>query len=95
MSYFAKLRNNTVVDVIAASQEFVNTLDGTWVQTTNAGIGYTYDPVNNVFYPAKPYPSWTLNNVSWEWESPKPYPTDGKAYKWDEVSTNWQEISWA
>lgn len=57
-----------------------------------AGIGYVYDSKNDVFYPAQPYPSWVLNNASWEWEAPIPYPTDGKVYKWNEVSVSWQEI---
>ena len=26
-----------------------------------AGIGHTYDPDNDVFYEAQPYPSWILN----------------------------------
>lgn len=56
-----------------------------------AGIGYTYDSVNDVFYEPQPYPSWILNNNTWLWESPIPYPTDGKVYIWDETITNWVE----
>jgi len=56
-----------------------------------AGIGYTYDSTNDAFYAPQPYPSWTLNNTTWLWESPIPYPTDGKAYTWDETITNWVE----
>ena len=56
-----------------------------------AGIGYTYDSTNDVFYAPQPYPSWTLNNNTWLWESPIPYPTDGKVYIWDETITNWVE----
>lgn len=56
-----------------------------------AGIGYTYDSVNDVFYAPQPYPSWILNNNTWLWESPVPYPTDDKVYIWDETITNWVE----
>lgn len=56
-----------------------------------AGIGFTYDRENDVFYPPKPYSSWTLNNNTWTWESPVPYPNDGKRYVWDESITNWTE----
>ncbi len=56
-----------------------------------AGLGYTYDSVNDVFYAPQPYPSWILNNNTWLWESPVPYPTDGKVYIWDETITNWVE----
>ncbi len=56
-----------------------------------AGIGYVYDATNDVFYAPQPYPSWILNNTTWLWEAPVPYPTDGKYYKWDESTTNWVE----
>jgi hypothetical protein len=58
-----------------------------------AGIGYTYDAINDVFYAPQPFPSWTLNNTTWTWEAPVAYPKDGKAYLWDEAKTNWIEIS--
>jgi hypothetical protein len=57
-----------------------------------AGIGCTYDSVNDVFYAPQPYPSWTLNNTTWLWESPVAMPTDGKAYFWDETAQNWAEL---
>ena len=56
-----------------------------------AGIGYTYDATNDVFYAPKPYPSWVLNQSTWLWESPIPYPNDEKYYVWDEQSTSWIE----
>lgn len=58
-----------------------------------AGIGYTYDQTNDVFYAPTPFPSWTLNNTSWTWEAPTPYPTDGKNYAWDEATTSWTEVT--
>lgn len=57
-----------------------------------AGIGYTYDQANDVFYAPKPYSSWTLNQTTWLWEAPTPYPTDDKMYKWNESTTSWVEI---
>ena len=57
-----------------------------------AGIGYTYDQVNDVFYAPKPYPSWTLNQTTWLWEAPTPYPTDDKRYSWNESTTSWVEV---
>ena len=57
-----------------------------------AGIGFTYDSTNDVFYAPQPYPSWILNNTTWIWEAPVAYPTDGKAYKWDEIIQNWSEL---
>lgn len=57
-----------------------------------AGIGYTYDRTNDVFYAAQPYPSWILNESTWLWESPISMPTDDKSYTWDEATTSWIEI---
>jgi len=56
-----------------------------------AGIGYTYDAVNDVFIPPQPFASWVLNSL-WLWEAPVPYPDDGKQYGWDESVTNWVEV---
>lgn len=59
-----------------------------------AGIGYTYDSAHDVFYAPQPYPSWTLNNTTWLWESPVPYPTDDKTYQWNEEQRNWVEVNY-
>ena len=49
-----------------------------------AGIGYTYDSINDVFISPKPHESWTLNTNTWSWEAPIDYPTDDNIYIWDE-----------
>ena len=41
-----------------------------------AGIGYTYDRVNDVFYPPQPFPSWVISAPNWTWEAPVAQPTD-------------------
>lgn len=113
MSYFAKVTDGKVVQVIVAEKEFFDTFvdssPGTWIQTSYrthgnqhpegrplrgnyAGIGYTYDATNDVFYAPQPYPSWTLNNTTWIWESPVPIPEDDKRYRWDETTKNWIEL---
>ena len=58
-----------------------------------AGIGYYYDSIRDAFIPPKPFPSWTLNEESCLWDSPVPYPSDGKMYTWNEDILNWQEIN--
>lgn len=58
-----------------------------------AGIGYTYDAQNDVFYAPKPYPSWNLNQTTWLWDAPTPMPQDGKQYLWDEPTTSWVEVA--
>jgi hypothetical protein len=109
MSHFAKINNGIVTEVLVAEQEYIDSLDGTWIQTSYnthgnqhpegnplrgnyAGIGYTYDANNDVFYAPQLYPSWILNNTTWTWEAPVAYPTDDKVYKWNESITNWEEM---
>lgn len=58
-----------------------------------AGIGYSYDSVRDAFIPPQPYPSWVLDEFSCLWNAPKPMPTDGKPYRWDEPSLDWVEIA--
>ena len=54
-----------------------------------AGIGYTYDIVNDVFIIPQPYPSWTLDsNFDWQPPIPKPF-VHGKQYLWHESSQEW------
>jgi len=36
-----------------------------------AGIGYTYDATNDVFYAPKPADDATLNETTWTWEVPE------------------------
>ena len=98
MSHFAKLdSNNIVTEVIVAEQDFINS--GTvgdsflWVQTSYnynfrkqfAGIGCTYDKVNDVFILPKPFVSWTLDS-DFDWQPPVDRPSD-----MDEVSYYWDE----
>ena len=35
-----------------------------------AGIGYTYDEDNDIFWPKKPYTSWVKNTTTASWDSP-------------------------
>ena len=55
-----------------------------------AGIGYTYDETNDVFYAPQPYPSWTLNETTCHWEAPTPYPDDDGRYTWNEETLTWE-----
>ena len=65
---------------------------GTALRGNYAGIGYTYDSAHDVFYAPQPYPSWTLSNTTWLWESPVPYPNDEKFYTWNEENRTWEEV---
>ena len=56
-----------------------------------AGIGYTYDAINDVFISPKPYPSWSLDG-NFDWQPPTPRP-EGMGWYWDEDSLSWLEQS--
>ena len=59
--------------------------DGTPFRGNYAGIGFTYDPDNDVFYEPQPFESWTLNTTTWLWEAPITNPSDDdNFYWWDE-----------
>jgi hypothetical protein len=58
-----------------------------------AGIGYTYNQTDDVFYAPQPFPSWTISAPTWTWQPPVPYPTDGKMYTWDEATLSWVETT--
>lgn len=57
-----------------------------------AGIGFIYDRVHDVFYPQRPFRSWSLSHETWSWNPPVPIPDDGKTYIWNEGILNWTPI---
>lgn len=79
-------------------QWLLDNLGGTWIKTSfnnkirkqYAGIGYTYDPVADVFIAPQPYPSWSLDE-NFDWQPPTPRP-EGFGWDWNEESLSWIEI---
>jgi len=99
--------NNDVIIVDGAESEqagidFLTSLHGhsLWKQTSYsgsfrkhyAGVGYKYNFDIDAFCAPKPYESWVLNSETAKWESPIPYPTDGKEYDWSESGQQWVEV---
>jgi hypothetical protein len=68
-------------------------LGGTPLRGNYAGIGYTYDKDRDAFIPPQPYASWILNETTYQWEAPTPYPNDEKQYIWDEDTVSWVEYN--
>jgi hypothetical protein len=74
-------------------------LSGTWIQTSYnnnfrkqyAGIGYTYDAVNDVFIAPQPFASWSLDN-DFNWQPPTPRP-EGMGWYWNEVEQVWVDAN--
>ena len=88
------------VETESKGAEFcANLFGGEWVQTSYngnirkqyAGIGYTYDAVNDVFICPQPYGSWTLDE-NFDWQPPTPMPSSGGPYRWSEEDLEWVAI---
>lgn len=58
-----------------------------------AGIGYAYNAALDAFIPPQPFPSWTLNEQTCQWDSPIPYPDDNKYYQWNEETQTWDLVN--
>ena len=56
-----------------------------------AGIGYTYDVINDVFIAAQPFASWSLDE-NFDWQPPTPMPIEG-IWFWDEDNLSWIEAN--
>ncbi len=56
-----------------------------------AGIGYSYDPVVDVFIAPQPYASWALDE-NYDWQAPTPRP-EGMGWYWDEDTLIWIEVN--
>ncbi len=107
MSHFAKVNSsNVVTEVIVAEKDFINSGavgdEFLWVQTSYNGnfrgrfakVGDIWDNLNNRFIPSKPFPSWTLNETTLEWQAPvenTESPND-KIMEWNEDTLSWVEV---
>ena len=77
-------------------QWLIDNLGGTWIQTsynsnirgTYAGIGFTYNPDEDIFVTPQPYPSWNRSGSFWNPPTPRP---EGMNWTWDEASLSWVE----
>ena len=60
---------------------------GTPFRKNYAAIGMKYDATRDAFYEQQPFPSWTLNEDTCQWEAPIPRPSDDNnetPYRWNE-----------
>lgn len=73
-------------------------LNGTPFRGNYASIGYSWDPVNNIFLPPKPYFSWVLNVEQARWQSPigdaPPENDSTKYYQWNEQTKTWDYLNY-
>jgi hypothetical protein len=67
------------------------------------GPGYHYDETAHAFHVANaPYPNWTLNTETYQWDAPVPRPSDHlvpdrdgnvKKYKWNIEDNDWTFVT--
>lgn len=62
------------------------------IANEECGPGWNYNEDENRFFRPQPYPSWTLNRETLDWEPPTPKPNDGGIYVWNEESKSWDPI---
>ena len=86
------------VEVDSIGEQFCADLfGGTWKRTSYsgtyrqrfAGIGFTYDAARDAFISPQPFPSWTLNDSTTEWQAP----TQAPMHDWDEPTLSWVEVT--
>lgn len=103
MAHAAEIENNIVIRVAVIDDAHEGDIEswcadffgGTWKQTSYngnmrkqfAGVGYTYDEINDVFVSPQPFPSWTLDS-NHDWRPPTARP-DGPGWVWDEDTLAW------
>jgi hypothetical protein len=97
--------NNVVLQVIVVADEHEQNGEqwchefagGRWKQTSRsgricknfAGKGFSYDEQRDAFIPPRPFPSWTLNEETCQWQPPNPRPNDDYKYRWSELLSAW------
>ncbi len=100
--------NQDTADAYGVEKEYIGAafcerlFGGRWVQTSYngnfrkryAGKGMTYREDIDAFVYPQPFPSWTLNPETAEWEAPVPQPTVGM-WRWDEAQQQWVSASYA
>ena len=103
MSYYAKVVNGIVDQIIVAEPEFMETFidssPGEWIKASKdgsirknyPGVGMEYDSTRDAFIPPKPFDSWTLNEDTCQWECPVERPEGGEKLIWNEDTQTWVE----
>ena len=90
--YYGNIRNQVCKRTSYNTVGNQHKLSGTPFRGNYAGVGYNYDPENDIFLRDKPFNSWVLDLVNADWTAPKPYPDDEQAYRWNEDNLNWELV---
>lgn len=75
MSHFAKIENGIVTEVIVAEQEYIDTLDGVWVQTSYNTYGNAHKLGKTPLRKNYAGVGYTYDSVLDAFIPPKPFPS--------------------
>jgi hypothetical protein len=89
--YYGAFRGQRCLQTSYNTQAGVHANGGTPFRGNYAGIGFTYDEALDAFIAPQPFPSWVLDEETFSWDAPTPYPLDGEDYIWDESALSWVE----
>lgn len=102
------IKDDNGVEQEALGVQFLNNLfsqNYNWKQTSYnhnfrnvyAGIDYRYIPEKDAFIPPQPFPSWTFNEETLQWNSPVAIPFDAEnpniTYAWNEEDGVWEQMT--
>jgi len=104
MSHFAKIENGLVTQVVVAEQDFIDTLEGQWVQTSyntranqhpeNTPLRGNYAGIGYIYDQTNDVFYLPQPFPSWvlnqsTWTWEAPTPMPSGDYHWDETTTSW------
>lgn len=103
MANWAKINSESIVeDILVCDYDFIEVIkkdnpDFSYVEYSDdnyAAPGYPYNVELEKFLTPKPFPSWVLDEEIWEYVAPVACPNEpGKYYVWEEMNTEWVEIT--
>jgi len=91
-TYYGEFRGQTCRRCSYNTRAGVHLLGGVPFRGNAAAIGDVYDPDLDAFYNPQPYPSWTLNLTTFQWDPPVPEPSTGGPWEWLEDTQEWTEM---
>ena len=92
-AWYADFRGQTCKRTSYNTIANTHTDSGTPFRGNYAGIGFTYDTENDVFYGPKPFSKWIMDEATWSWKAPVDMPDDGKPNAWNDNTGAWEEES--
>ena len=90
--HYGNFRGQTCKRTSYNTHNGVHLLGGTPFRKNFAGAGFTYDAARDAFIRPQPYPSWTFNETTCDWDPPVPYPEGDVLYGWNEDTQTWDII---